>query len=78
VGRLISANFTARERRAASQFFGGPESTRAHRDQLRTALAASTDAELVSDLRFYFNTARTEGETISAAETTSAIRLLGR
>lgn len=76
VGQTISGNFNARERRAANSFFGGSESTRESRDQLRAALRTSSDAQLVDDLRFFFNFAVSAGETPTAAEVSSALRLL--
>lgn len=76
VGRTISAVFTPGERRAASSFDSGATSTRAQRDALRVALAGSDRSDLVADLRWYFNQARTLGEPIPACAVTAATRLL--
>lgn len=75
--RLFDA-MNRRERFLADSFFGGPPATASAKDRLRAALAASTDADLVGDLRFYFNLRRIEGDRITEADVLSAIRLLAR
>lgn len=73
----ISEAMTASERHTSdSAFFsGGPASAKA-RDYLRSLLAQSSDAELVNDLRAFFNDLRVGGDTIARPWVSAAIRLL--
>lgn len=75
-GKLLANNMTSREVRMAQNFFGGPAASVTAKGHLRSLLAASDNAELVATLRTYFNTIREDGDRITAADVSSAIRLL--
>lgn len=74
--QIIYAAMTDSEKREANKFFGGRESTRTQRDNLRSVLvgAESAKPEMVATLRAYFNLMASEG--ISSANVTAAIRAL--
>lgn len=73
----LNDNLNRRELHQSDSFFGGPAATRPARDYLRSLLARSTDAELVADLRAYFNQRHQSGDIINACMVSCAIRLLG-
>lgn len=72
----IRAAMTQRERNVNDSFFSGPAASAKAKNYLRVLLAKSADAELVADLRAYFNEARVSGDRIAAVHVSVAIRLL--
>jgi hypothetical protein len=73
---IIERVMSGAERRAMSKFFSDVESTREDRDRLRAALVTSTiDAELLTDLRYFFNFLKDTGEVIPYPQVRAAIRI---
>lgn len=59
-----------------SKFFNEVDSTRPDRDMLREALATSTqNADLIADLRYFFNFLRETGEVIPYPQVRAAARI---
>ncbi len=76
VARRLYDEMNRRERYLDGSFFGGPAASAPARARLRAVLAASADVQLVADLRYYFNSRHAEGDLITEADVSCAIRLL--
>lgn len=74
----IAAAMTDRERHMSDwSFFSGGHASPKARGYLRALLARSTDAELVADLRAFFNDRLATGDVIARPWVSAAIRALG-
>lgn len=75
-GLMLLDAMNGRERYLADSFFGGPAASAKSRAYLAVLLRKSTDAELVADLRVYFNSLHGGGDLVTQADVSCAIRLL--
>lgn len=74
----LEAEMTPHEATMARRFFGGAATGPRERERIRRLLARSADAELVADLRDYFNGRWAAGAHINAPYVVAATRLLAR
>lgn len=74
----IEAEMTTYEATMARRFFGGAATGPRERERIRRLLARSADAELVADLRDYFNGRQAARAHICAPYVVAATRLLAR